>query len=82
MEPLIPLRDGEELPLEVAGGQWLATWHLPPTAPEGQNHGAGGVCVAPGGQVVLISADGLNWDLPAGRTEGDETWEETLRREV
>jgi ADP-ribose pyrophosphatase YjhB (NUDIX family) len=79
---LIPLRDGEELPLEVAGGHWLATWWAPPAAPAGQGHGACGVCVAPDGLVVLISADGLSWDLPAGRTEGAETWEETLRREV
>lgn len=82
MDRLIPLRDGEELPLEIAGGQWLATWHAPPEAPAGQNHGAGGVCVVSGGQVVLISADGTTWDLPAGRTEGEETWEQTLRREV
>ena len=40
------------------------------------------MCVAEGGQVVLISADGLTWDLPAGRSEDGETWEETLRREV
>jgi ADP-ribose pyrophosphatase YjhB (NUDIX family) len=26
--------------------------------------------------------DGEHWDLPAGRPEGDETWEETLRREM
>jgi ADP-ribose pyrophosphatase YjhB (NUDIX family) len=82
MDELLPLANGEELPLEVAGGQWLATWHAPEAAPEGQRHGACGVCVEPGGQVVLISADGLNWDLPAGRSEGSETWEETLRREV
>jgi ADP-ribose pyrophosphatase YjhB (NUDIX family) len=77
-----PLADGEELPLEVAGGQWRATWHPPTAAPEGQRHGACGVCIAEGGQVVLISADGLRWDLPAGRTEGAESWEETLRREM
>jgi ADP-ribose pyrophosphatase YjhB (NUDIX family) len=82
MDALLPLADGEELPLEIAGGQWLATWHLPTAAPEGQRHGACGVCVAEGGQIVLISADGRHWDLPAGRTEGDESWEETLRREV
>jgi len=82
MDELLPLADGEELPLEVAGGHWVATWHPPGAAPAGQRHGACGVCVAPDDQVVLISADGVSWDLPAGRTEGAETWEETLRREV
>lgn len=82
MEQLLPIADGEELPLLIAGGHWLATWHLPSGEPEGQHHGSCGVCVAPSGQIVLISADGLNWDLPAGRSEGDESWEETLRREV
>jgi 8-oxo-dGTP pyrophosphatase MutT (NUDIX family) len=82
MHELLPLADGEELPLEVAGGQWRATWHPPTVAPAGQRHGACGICVAEGGQVVLISADGVSWDQPAGRTEGAETWGETLRREV
>lgn len=30
----------------------------------------------------MISEDGKRWDLPAGRPEHAETWEETLRREV
>jgi ADP-ribose pyrophosphatase YjhB (NUDIX family) len=30
----------------------------------------------------LITSDGARWDLPAGRPEGAETWEETLRREM
>ena len=32
--------------------------------------------------VVLISDNGERWSWPGGRPEGDETWEETLRREV
>ena len=32
--------------------------------------------------MVLISEDGKQWDLPAGRLEDGETGEETLRREV
>jgi predicted NUDIX family NTP pyrophosphohydrolase len=31
---------------------------------------------------MLVSHDGIEWDWPAGRTEGDETWELTLRREI
>lgn len=32
--------------------------------------------------MVLVSEDGLRWDFPAGRPEGAESWEETLRREM
>jgi ADP-ribose pyrophosphatase YjhB (NUDIX family) len=40
------------------------------------------VCVTADGEVVLITPDGTIWDLPAGRPEGDENWEQTLRREM
>lgn len=49
--------------------------------PQGTPHGAAGVCVTDDGKVVLVELDG-RWEIPAGRTEGDETWEETLRREM
>ncbi|MEV4077212.1 NUDIX hydrolase [Nonomuraea fuscirosea] len=32
--------------------------------------------------LVLISHDGEHWGFPAGRPEGEETYEETLRREM
>lgn len=35
-----------------------------------------------GGQIVVISTVGSQWDFPAGRPEGDEDWEQTLRREI
>ena len=38
--------------------------------------------MTPAGKVVLISPDGKLWDLPAGRPEMGETWEDTLRREM
>jgi ADP-ribose pyrophosphatase YjhB (NUDIX family) len=38
--------------------------------------------VTPAGEIVLISPDGKLWDLPAGRPETVETWEDTLRREM
>ncbi|MCB0078268.1 MAG: NUDIX domain-containing protein [Anaerolineales bacterium] len=34
------------------------------------------------GDVPLISSDGIRWDFPAGRPEANETWEQTLRREM
>jgi ADP-ribose pyrophosphatase YjhB (NUDIX family) len=45
-------------------------------------HGAEGVCVTPDGGIVIISPDGKLWDLPAGRPEPGESWEQTLRREM
>lgn len=30
----------------------------------------------------MITPNGENWGLPGGRPEGNETWEETLRREM
>jgi ADP-ribose pyrophosphatase YjhB (NUDIX family) len=79
--PLV-LRDGEEYLIHADGQTWAASWHPPDTPPDGRPHGATGVCVTGAGDVVLISTDGEHWDLPAGRPEGDETWEQTLRREM
>ena len=38
--------------------------------------------MTPGGDIVVISPDGVIWDLPAGRPEPGENWEQTLRREM
>ncbi len=38
--------------------------------------------MTPDRQVVLITEDDIRWGLPAGRPEGDEDWEQTLRREM
>ena len=62
--------------------EWLVSWHGRTDVPAGKRHGVAGVCVGPMGLLVLISADGHSWDFPAGRPEGDETDEETLRREM
>lgn len=75
-------RYGDRLPIRSGGQDWLVSWHQPPHPPPGIPHGAEGVCVTPAGEVVLISRDGRTWELPAGRPEPDETWEDTLRREV
>jgi ADP-ribose pyrophosphatase YjhB (NUDIX family) len=79
---LRPASDGEELPLHAAGQEWRLSWHGPDAAPEGRRHGSLGLAVADAGRVVLVSSDGARWDLPAGRPEGAEGWEQTLRREV
>jgi hypothetical protein len=78
-----PIKDGEEIEVHSKGQDWLSSWHpasLPP--PEGRNHGAAGICVTEDGQVVLVTEDGMTWDIPAGRPEADETLRETLDREM
>jgi hypothetical protein len=75
--------DGREYEFEDAGQIWLAAWHpASENAPQGKRHGSGAICETPDGRVVLISQDGVSWDHPAGRPEGDENWRETLDREV
>ncbi|MBL8993558.1 MAG: NUDIX domain-containing protein [Spirochaetia bacterium] len=59
----------------------MVSWHSPPKAPEGRPHGSAGLCVS-GNNLVLVTAHGVSWDFPAGRPEGDESWEDTLRREM
>jgi ADP-ribose pyrophosphatase YjhB (NUDIX family) len=75
-------RDGEEIPVRSNGGDWLITWSPPTASPEGIAHGANAFCVTADGGVVLISEDGERWGWPGGRPEGDESWEQTLWREV
>jgi 8-oxo-dGTP pyrophosphatase MutT (NUDIX family) len=75
-------RDGEEFEIRSNGGDWLIAWSSSPTAPVGKVHGANGFCVTADGGVVLISRDGERWGWPGGRPEGDESWEQTLRREI
>jgi len=75
-------RDGEELAVRSNGGDWLIAWHSPTAAPEGLRHGANALCVTADNHVVLISGDGVRWGWPGGRPEGDESWEQTLRREI
>ena len=74
--------DGEDIVLHANDQEWLVSWHGPELVPAGKRHGSAGICVTDAGDIVLISSDGARWDLPAGRPEGAETWEETLRREM
>jgi 8-oxo-dGTP pyrophosphatase MutT (NUDIX family) len=76
-------RDGEEFVFHNAGQDWTVSFHpasLPP--PDGKNHGATGFCFTAEGQVLLVSKDGVAWEPPAGRPEGDESLRQTLDREV
>ncbi len=75
-------RDGQEFAVSSNGGDWSTAWHPPDAVPVGTPHGANGLCLAGGDGVVLISNDGERWGWPGGRPEGDESWEQTLRREV
>jgi ADP-ribose pyrophosphatase YjhB (NUDIX family) len=75
-------RDGEEFPVRSSGGDWVIAWHSPTTVPAGKAHGVNAFCVTADRGVVLISQDGERWGWPGGRPEGDESWEQTLRREI
>jgi ADP-ribose pyrophosphatase YjhB (NUDIX family) len=82
MVPCRVARDGEEFVVRSNLGDWSIAWNSPPTAPVGKAQGANGLCVTADGGVVLISNDGKRWRWPGGRPEGDESWEQTLRREI
>src|SRR6266568_2149624 len=75
-------RDGGEFAVRSNGGDWLTALFSPPAVPTGTAHGANGFCVTADDHVVLISRDGERWGWPGGRPEGDESWEQTLRREI
>jgi ADP-ribose pyrophosphatase YjhB (NUDIX family) len=77
-----PVKEYETFQVETGGQDVLVTWFPAHDVPEGKRHGSAGICVTDQGEVVLITPDGKGWSFPGGRPEGDETWEETLRREV
>lgn len=80
----LPAPAAECKPFRVCsnGATWSIAWHSPVSVPDGTPHGANAVCVTADDQVVLIGNDGERWGWPGGRPEGDESWEQTLRREV
>jgi ADP-ribose pyrophosphatase YjhB (NUDIX family) len=75
-------RDGEAFAVRSNGGDWLIAWHTPIAVPVGKPHGANAFCLTADNGVVLISNDGERWGCPGGRPEGDDSWEQTLRREI
>ena len=75
--------DRREYRFEDKGQTWVWIWYpAGQSVPVGTRHGSAAVCVTQDDQVVIISQDGINWELPAGRPEGDEDWRATLDREV
>src|SRR5262249_9225244 len=75
-------RDREEFAARSNKGEWSISWDLTSAIPEGTAYGANAFCVTAENHVVLISEDGERWGRPGGRPEGDESWEQTVRREV
>ena len=80
MTDLLP--DATEIEIVSRGNRWQQSWHPPTAVPHGKPNGAAGICVVESGELVIISNDEISWDFPAGRPEGEEDWEQTLRREV
>lgn len=76
------IHDYQEVSINSHGQHWMTSWHPPMSEPSGKNHGSAGICVTPNQRLLLISSDGQSWDLPGGRPEAGEDWEQTLRREV
>ena len=68
---------------EFRGRRFEATWvtngELPPRSQISQ---VSAVCYTPEDQIMMISSDGLAWNIPGGQPEEGETLEEALSREV
>jgi len=58
---------------------WLPGYH--PSSTERVTQ-VSGLCFTEGGLIVLVSEDAGGWNLPGGKPEPGETWEQTLGREV
>jgi hypothetical protein len=58
--------DARQIAVRVGDDEILVSWHAPSLPPEGQAHGAEGICVTGTGDVVVISRDGRRWDYPPG----------------
>ncbi len=81
-EPVSVARDYEVIPVGEDSG-WTHAWYPPAEPPDGQSHGSGGVCFTSPDEIVLIRIRGCEpFELPQGRPEEGESWEDTFRREV
>jgi ADP-ribose pyrophosphatase YjhB (NUDIX family) len=73
---------GDQRLFEAYGQRWSVSWCGADAEPDGKPHGSAAICLTERGQAVLVSEDGVVWDLPGGRPEVDEDWRATLDREV
>ena len=55
--------------VRIGDDEILVSWHPPDRPPDGQRHGAEGICVTDSGEVIVVSRDGQCWKFPAGRLE-------------
>jgi 8-oxo-dGTP pyrophosphatase MutT (NUDIX family) len=78
----MPAVNGELMAARGNGQDWLVAWYPADARLSGVPHGAAGICIDADSNLVLISHDGEHWGFPAGRPEGNETPEDTLRREM
>ncbi|XSG73654.1 NUDIX hydrolase [Herpetosiphon llansteffanensis] len=61
---------------------WNVRWYAADSEPAGKAHGSAGICLTPNRQIVVVSQNGRDWDVPAGRSELGESWAATLQREL
>ena len=74
--------DRADRPFRLFGQDWLISWEPPDAVPAGTAHGSAGLCLTADERVVIVSTNGVEWDLPGGRPEAGEDWRATLEREV
>ena len=61
--------DTEQVRVRIGDDEILVSWHPPDRPPDGQRHGAEGICVTDSGEVIVVSRGGQCWKFPAGRPE-------------
>lgn len=75
--------DGKHYEFQNKGNTYLQSWH--PAEPEahGEPFGSAAICFVEADRVVIGTAGGEHsWEVPGGRPEPGESWEDTLYREV
>lgn len=75
------MSDDPEL-FEANDQTWSVSWVSADAEPVGTRHGSAAICLVSASEAVLVSEDGVVWDIPGGRPERDESWRATLDREV